>query len=61
MERKIIQIAVMGVQNNNQTQSNYVTIALCDDGTVWAIRNSDCIEEWVLFPSIPQKIVMKIG
>lgn len=54
MGRKIIQIAVTGVANNNQTQCNYTTVALCDDGTVWAIRDTDVKQEWVLLPRIPQ-------
>ena len=33
--RKIIQIAVTGVNNNPSTQCHSFIVALCNDGTLW--------------------------
>lgn len=52
MNRKIIQISNCGVANNQSTQCNYVTVALCDDGTVWENRDSD--GHWREYAQIPQ-------
>ncbi len=48
---RIIQIATSGVESNAQTQCNWVTTALCDDGSVWYI--SDRNECWFPLPKIP--------
>jgi hypothetical protein len=47
--RKIIQIATAmgGIPGDPET----VTVALCDDGTVWRSWNGD---KWNPFPAIPQ-------
>lgn len=50
--RKIIQIAVAGVKNTAETQCNYVTTALCDDGAVFEMRNNSA--HWDRLPDIPQ-------
>lgn len=50
--RKIIQISSMGVENVYETQCDYVIIALCNDGTVWEIRNTS--SEWIQLPSLPE-------
>jgi len=52
MKRKIIQISSCGVVNNMGTQSNFVIIALCSDGTVW--QNRDTSGMWEHLESIPQ-------
>ncbi len=39
MKRRIIQIAVAGIIENAQTQSEAIILALCDDGTLWATTN----------------------
>lgn len=50
--RKVIQITGAGVDNVSGTQCNHMLHALCDDGTVWMIRNVD--DEWWPIPAIPQ-------
>jgi hypothetical protein len=52
VQRKIIQISSCGVMNNMVTQSNFVIIALCNDGTVW--QNRDTSGMWEHLESIPQ-------
>ena len=49
--RKIIQIAVSGVENTASTQCNYIVVALCDDGTVWETSASF---PWQQYQPIPQ-------
>lgn len=51
MSRKIVQISSFGVENNAGTQCNYVTTALCDDGSVWSCRDVDSY--WMSLPEIP--------
>lgn len=50
MARKIIQIAACGVDNVQATQCNDKIFALCSDGTLWVIRNTD--SEWYQVPEI---------
>lgn len=50
--RKIIQVAVTGVANTAATQCNYITTALCDDGTVWEM--DDASRRWGELAPIPQ-------
>lgn len=38
---KIIQIAVAGVNNNSQTQCNAYIYALCEDGSLWGVRDTE--------------------
>lgn len=52
--RKIIQIASVGVENNPNTQCNVILHALCDDGTVWELRDNTRTPEWFQLPPIPQ-------
>ena len=48
--RKIIQISVStNLDGYNKSQ---VTVALCDDGTVWFLETFDV--GWVKYPDIPQ-------
>ena len=51
MARRITQITSCGVSNNQTTQCNAFIHALCDDGTVWLIRDND--GEWLQLPEIP--------
>ena len=51
--RKIIQIAFSGVENTSQTQCNAQLFALCDDGTLWMIKNND--DKWIKIPNVPQE------
>lgn len=53
-DRKIIAIATAGVNNTISTQCNFITTALCNDGTVWEIRDNTNNQEWILLPEIPQ-------
>ena len=55
MARKITQIAVCGVERTEFTQCSIVTVALCDDGTVWHLYNEH--EGWYQQPNVPQEIV----
>jgi len=43
--RKIIQISTAGVQNTNVTQCNHIVTVLCDDGTIWEMK--DTVGGWV--------------
>lgn len=53
MTRKIIQISTCGIENTYHTQSNMVTTALCDDGSIW--RLCDNVNSvWQRLPDIPQ-------
>lgn len=52
--RKIIQICTTGVENVISTQCNQVIVALCNDGTVWEIRDNTETPFWALLPEIPQ-------
>lgn len=51
--RRIIQICVTGVANTSSTQCNMVTTALCNDGTVWELRDNTDAPQWVQLPPIP--------
>ena len=53
MPRKIIQISNAQVENTYHTQSEFVTIALCDDGSVWKLFNN-VNAVWERLPDIPQ-------
>jgi hypothetical protein len=50
--RKIIHTSTAGVSNTASTQCNWITTAICDDGTVWWIRDND--QEWRELTPIPQ-------
>lgn len=50
--RRAVAIAMARTENNYATQCNYVTTALCNDGTMWSIRDNDT--EWREMPGIPQ-------
>ena len=52
--RKILAIATAGVENVNSTQCNHITTALCDDGTVWELRDNKQYPAWAQLPPIPQ-------
>lgn len=52
--RKIIAIATAGVANVSSTQCNHITTVLCDDGTVWEIRDNTGTPVWCPLPTIPQ-------
>ena len=49
---KPIQIAAAGFENTAGTQCNYTRIALCDDGTMWQMDNTE--GGWTELPPIPQ-------
>ena len=51
-KRHVVAIAMARSENNSTTQCNYVTTALCNDGTMWWIRDVDT--EWREMPEIPQ-------
>lgn len=50
--RKIIQISTTNVENTASTQCNYISVALCDDGTVWTL--ADTGNDRYKYPNIPQ-------
>jgi len=51
--RKVVQISVSGVANTSNTQSDYIVVALCDDGTVWEMLGT---HPWQQLPAIPQEV-----
>ena len=53
MPRKIIQISTTQVENTYQTQCNTITTVLCDDGTIWKLRDN-VNATWERLPDIPQ-------
>ena len=53
-QRTPIQIAAVGVENTNVTQCNSILFSLCDDGTIWEIRDNTGTPRWYPLPSIPQ-------
>lgn len=50
--RTPIQIAAFGVKRTERTQTNYVVVALCDDGTIW--EYGDERGAWQKYDPIPQ-------
>lgn len=50
--RRIIAISVAGVENNSGTQCNFVTVVLCNDGSVFEMRDNH--DDWHEYPPIPQ-------
>jgi len=54
MERKPIQISAAGVENTSSTQCNLVLFALCDDGTIWELRDNTANPAWHKLPAVPQ-------
>jgi hypothetical protein len=51
--RKVIQISTAGVENTFSTQCNHITTVLCDDGTVWEIKDNSENPVWAQLPEIP--------
>jgi hypothetical protein len=49
--RKIIQISTTDVENTISTQCNWLTTAVCDDGTAWVIHGND--SKWYQLPPLP--------
>lgn len=49
--RKPIAVSVTGVENTINTQCNWVTTVVCDDGSVWQLSNTEI--EWHPLPPIP--------
>ena len=49
--RKPISLAMCGVENTQQTQCNYVTTVICDDGTIW--EQDDRHGDWRQLSNIP--------
>jgi len=52
-DRQIVAISVAGVENTAGTQCNYVTVVLCNDGSVFEMRNTGQLT-WYEYPPIPQ-------
>lgn len=58
MPRKIDQISTCEVANTDHTRCNMITTALCDDGSVWSLRdNVNAV--WERLPDIPQDKVYR--
>ena len=56
--RKIIQITSTGVDETSSTQCEAIFMALCDDGTLWAMNNR-CMwnnNPWERVSNVPQDI-----
>ena len=53
MARKIIQISMASVEYSQRTQIDFVTMALCDDGTLW--HKCDLDGEWYKDDNVPQE------
>lgn len=43
--RRIVQMSANGVDNNIHTQCNVIIHALCDDGSLWELRDTQ--QRWV--------------
>ena len=52
MTRKIIQICQSGASSSYYDKETWRLTALCDDGTLWQMRDVD--GPWILLPGIPQ-------
>ncbi len=50
--RRVILLSTAGVNNNAGTQCNWIATVVCNDGSVWALRDVD--DRWHRLPSIPQ-------
>ena len=50
-QRKVIQLTSCRVDNNLSTQCNFFLHALCDDGSMWSIRDNE--KEWFQVPQVP--------
>jgi len=55
--RKIIQVGICGVERLQATQCSLVTVALCDDGTVWHLYNEH--NGWYQQPNVPQEDIVE--
>lgn len=54
MTRKIIQICVAGCENTQNTQTDFIMTALCNDGTVWNRFGHQ--SNWLRIEDIPQDL-----
>lgn len=54
MTRKIIQICTTGCENTQQTQSDFILTALCNDGTIWNRFGHQ--SNWLKVEPIPQDL-----
>lgn len=51
MKRKVVQICTTSVKNTYETQCDFITTALCDDGSMW-IRYGNK-SEWNRIEEVP--------
>lgn len=51
-ERRAVMVSVAGVANNSGTQCNWITTVVCDDGSIWWMRDND--SEWRDLPPLPK-------
>lgn len=54
LKRRVVAISSTGVANTQNTQCDHITTALCNDGSVWELRDNTANPEWRRLPSIPQ-------
>lgn len=54
MTRKIIQICTTGCDNTQQTQTDFILTALCNDGTIWNRFGHQ--SNWLRVEDIPQDL-----
>ncbi len=52
--RKVVSVAVAGVEQNVFTQCEVLIVALCDDGTLWCADNRGW--KWEQMPVIPSTV-----
>lgn len=52
VRRRVVAISMAGVENTQATQCNYITTALCNDGTMWIQRSVE--NDWHELEPIPQ-------
>jgi hypothetical protein len=50
--RRVIAISTAGVANTRNTQCDHITTALCDDGSMWELRDNTELPRWTRLPEI---------
>ncbi len=50
--RRVIAISTAGVANTRNTQCDHITTALCDDGSIWELRDNTAFQRWTRLPDI---------
>lgn len=56
IERKVVQVAICGTQENGQTQAEAILVALADGGSMWFMTNREMrsdLPTWEQLPGVP--------